>query len=337
MRKSVRHLKPFGLPLLAAALLSAGAIAGTQTATPPAAAMTATAPAAKASPVPLLWKVSDQDNAIYLLGSFHLLKAEDYPLSTDIDDAFAAATTIVFEVPPAEMTDPANAQKFQVAAGYGDERTLSTVLPAELREKLNRLLGAKGASIAQLDAYEPWFVNLSLVLGMSQALGFQADQGLDQHLMKQAAAANKPVAGLETIDMQLQMLDSTPLTEQIKGLQDFLDRPTEMHGMLTDLHEAWRNGDTARLGTLTIDEMREKTPETYRLVNVQRNDAWLPLIQKMLDGSKSDDTLIVVGTLHLLGEDGVVEKLRGKGYKVERVCSACTAAPAAGMPEPAAQ
>ena len=37
----------------------------------------------------------------------------------------------------------------------------------------------------------------------------------------------------------------------------------------------------------------------------------------------SDDTLAVVGTLHLLGGDGVVEKLRAKGYKVERVCSVC--------------
>jgi len=33
----------------------------------------------------------------------------------------------------------------------------------------------------------------------------------------------------------------------------------------------------------------------------------------------------VVGTLHLLGSDGVVEKLKAKGYKVERVCSACKA------------
>ena len=68
--------------------------------------------------------------------------------------------------------------------------------------------------------------------------------------------------------------------------------------------------------------MREKTPQTYRMVNVERNDAWVPQIGKMLDAKKGD-TMVVVGALHLLGEDGVVEKLRGKGYKVERVCSAC--------------
>ena len=33
--------------------------------------------------------------------------------------------------------------------------------------------------------------------------------------------------------------------------------------------------------------------------------------------------VVVVGALHLLGEDGVVEKLRAAGYEVERICSAC--------------
>jgi uncharacterized protein YbaP (TraB family) len=31
----------------------------------------------------------------------------------------------------------------------------------------------------------------------------------------------------------------------------------------------------------------------------------------------------VVGALHLLGKDGVVERMKAQGYTVERVCSAC--------------
>ena len=34
-------------------------------------------------------------------------------------------------------------------------------------------------------------------------------------------------------------------------------------------------------------------------------------------------TLVVVGTLHLLGDDGVVDKLKAKGFTVERVCTGC--------------
>lgn len=337
------HLKRL-LPcaLILAALSSA--IASAQD-TAPAKAPAAVAPA-KAPPVPLLWKVSDADNAVYLLGSFHLLKSDDYPLSPDVDAAFAAADKVMFEVPPEQMTDPGAAAKFMVAAGYPDGRTLSQVLPAELSEKLSRLMGKQGVPVAALDGYEPWFVNLSLMLGVSQAMGFSPQLGLDLHLMKQASTAKKPTGGLETMEAQLTVLDSSPMPEQIEGLRDFLDRPTEMPGMLADMHGAWRAGDVAKLDALTRTEMREKTPQTYRIVNVERNDAWVPQLQKMLDESKKDDTLVVVGALHLLGEDGVVEKLRAKGYKIERLCTACApgtadlapaapATPAAGAPSPA--
>jgi uncharacterized protein YbaP (TraB family) len=327
--------------LILAALSSA--IASAQDAAPSKTAAPAASATAKAPPVPLLWKVSDADNAVYLLGSFHLLKSDDYPVSPDVDAAFAAAEKLVFEVPPEQINDPGAATKFMAAVGYSDGRKLSQVLPADLHGKLARLMGKQGVPVATLDGYEPWFVNLSLMLGVSQAMGFSPQLGLDQHLMGRAATAKKPTGGLESMDEQLAVLDSSPMPEQIEGLRDFLDKPTEMPGMLADMHNAWRAADIGKLDELTRVEMKQKAPETYRLVNVERNNAWVPQIQKMLDGSKKDDTLVVVGALHLLGEDGVVEKLRAKGYKIERVCSACAVgtadlapvAPATGAPTPA--
>ena len=319
----MRQLKHLCLSAIAVALLSAPLLAK-----PPAPAGaigggTAVALAAKAPPVPLLWKVSDADNSIYLLGSFHLLRRDDYPLSKDIDNAFAAADKLVFEVPPAEMQDPATAQKALARAGYGDARTLSQVLPVGVRDRFNVLLQKQGGSIAQFDPFEPWFVNLTLVVGLSQSMGFRGEDGLDQHLMRRAAEANKPTSGLETVDSQLRALDSTPMKEQIASLREFVDDPDKMPGMLDELHQAWRRGDIAKLEALTRSEMLATTPETYRLLNVLRNDAWVPKLRKLLDGTGSEDTLVVVGAMHLLGTDGLVERLRGKGYRVERVCSAC--------------
>jgi uncharacterized protein YbaP (TraB family) len=39
----------------------------------------------------------------------------------------------------------------------------------------------------------------------------------------------------------------------------------------------------------------------------------------MLDDEASEDTMVVVGALHLLGDDGLVQLLRKKGYRVERL------------------
>ncbi|MEH6419820.1 TraB/GumN family protein [Pseudomonas sp. CGJS7] len=326
----MRFLKLFALPMIAATLLSASltsasAIAGGEN---------AAAPAAKAPPVPLLWKVSDADNAIYLLGSFHLLRPGDYPLASDIDQAFAVSDKVLFEVSPEDMFDPTVGQRFMQRAKYADGRTLSQVLPADLREKLNRVLAKNGRSLSQVDSLEPWFVNLSLVLGVSQSMGFSAQLGLDQYLMRQAAEAGKVTGGLESMDHQLDVMDSGPLPEQIKALREFLDKPDDVPEMLEDIHSAWRGADLAELDAKARREMKDKTPETYRLVNTERNLAWLPQLQKLLDESKKGDTLVVVGSLHLLGDDGLVELLRGKGYKIERVCSACAQGTADLAPPP---
>ena len=311
---------------LLASLLALATVASAAAGAPVGTAQAVAEPAVHVPPVPLLWKVSDGDNALYLLGSFHLLKGGDYPLSTDIDRAFAAAEKVVFEIPPEALLDPTTGQRFLDAAAYDDDRSLSDVLSPRMRKKLQQLIARQGGSIARLEDYEPWFVNLSLLMGLSQSLGFSAEMGLDRHLMARAADAAKPTAGLESFDDQLRALDSAPMDEQVIGLAEFIDRPREMPGVLDDLHRAWREGDIEGLDRLTRVEMMEQTPETYRIVNVERNEAWLPKLRAMLDDNPGDDILVVVGALHLLGGDGVVAMLRDKGYAVERICSACEVA-----------
>lgn len=285
-----------------------------QTATP------AAAPARQA----LLWKVSDADNSVYLLGSFHLLKPDDYPLPKEIDAAFDDAESLVFEIDPREMTAPETMATIQKYAAYAAGKSLSTVLPKATHDKLGNLISLSGGSVQALEQSEPWMVSLSLVLGITNALGFKSELGMDRHLMARAAEAGKPTAGLETIEDQMQAMDSVSHAEQAQGLHDFLDDPKQAIQQLQDMHGWWRAGDVARLDSDMRAEMAKKSPESYKLLDVDRNNAWLPKVEARLKESRADDTLLVVGTLHLLGDDGLVEKLRAKGYTVERVCDGCS-------------
>src|SRR5690606_28179860 len=78
------------------------------------------------APVPLMWKVSDQDSSLYLLGSFHLLRPEDYPLSRDVDVALADAEKVVFEIPPEELGSPMLGMQMGQAALRTDGTTLDS-------------------------------------------------------------------------------------------------------------------------------------------------------------------------------------------------------------------
>ena len=280
---------------------------------------------AQATQRPLLWKVSDADNHVYLLGSFHLLKPDDYPLPAEVDRAFDDAESLLFEIDPKEMTAPETVATMQKYMAYEDGLSLSQVLPPQTLARLGTLVSASGGSLQSLEASEPWAVNLGLVLGVTRALGFSADLGLDRHLMMRAADAGKPAAGLETADAQMRAMDAVPHAEQVQGLEEFLADPRKAARLMVDMHRWWRSGDADALDREMRADMQRKTPESYRLMDVERNDAWLPRIEARLTESKTDDTLVVVGSLHLLGEDGLVEKLRAKGYRVERICDSCEA------------
>lgn len=285
-------------------------------------AVTASAQAVKR---PLLWKVSDADNSVYLLGSFHLLKADDYPLPVEVDRAFDDSASLLFEIDPAALTAPDSMAVMQKYMAYEDGKSLSTVLPKPTLDKLSTLVSAGGGSVQALEHSEPWAVSLGLVLGVTRAMGFSQELGLDRKLMARANDAGKPAAGLETVEDQMRAMDAVPYAEQAQGMDEFLSDPQEAIRQMSDMHAWWRAGDVAKLDGGMRAEMAQKTPESYRLLDVERNRAWLPQVEKRLSESKKDNTLVVVGSLHLLGSDGLVEQLEAKGYTVERICDSCAA------------
>ena len=81
--------------------------------------------------VPLLWKVTGPGDArVYLLGSFHLLKPQDYPLSPDVEQAFEASQRVVFELSPEDMQSPQLASRMVQAATRTDGSELKRDLDA---------------------------------------------------------------------------------------------------------------------------------------------------------------------------------------------------------------
>jgi uncharacterized protein YbaP (TraB family) len=155
--------------------------------------------------------------------------------------------------------------------------------------------------------------------------GLDPKLGLDQHFIAAAGFAGKRTGGFETAAQQIALLDGMDADEQLQFIDEALSQAA--NDDLQTLHAYWRAGDADAIWNEMGDDMRNRYPKLYRHINVERNDAWVPKIEQLLAAPGTDDTLVVVGALHLLGEDGVVEKLRGKGYIVERMCSACAAVP----------
>ena len=329
----MRILPDLFRPPLLAALLALAAVAEPAPAQVlPAAESTAGPPVVfvppRDPPLPLLWQVSDADNTVYLLGSFHLLRADDYPLSSDVNEAFADAEAVVFEMPPEEMNSPQLPVQMMQAAVRTDGTGLDSELPADTAARLrdwqaanSAVLQASGMTPERMQMFEPWFVALMISMTEMTKQGLDPKLGLDQHFIDAAGIAGKRTGGFETAAQQIALLDGMDREEQLQFIDEALAQAADDE--LSKLHAYWRAGDADAIWNEMGADMRDRYPKLYRHINVERNEAWVPKIEQMLAEAGTDDTLVVVGALHLLGDDGVVEKLRAKGYGVERVCSGC--------------
>src|SRR5690606_16327477 len=119
-------------------------------------------------------------NSVYLLGSFHLLKPGDYPLSNDVEVAFADAEYVVFEIPPEELGSPMLAMQMGQAALRIDGTRLDSELPADTAARLDAWATANAATLQQmqmppevLQMFEPWFVGL--MVGIVEMTKFGLD------------------------------------------------------------------------------------------------------------------------------------------------------------------
>lgn len=304
---------------LAACLLAVGAATSPALADRPRAAAAPAAAARPAAPRAMLWKMSDKDNTVYLLGSFHLLKPGDYPLPAPIDAALADAERVVFELAPADMRAPDVGAKMMAAGTLAPGAELKDLLGPKDWARLEVYTAKRGQSAAAMARFEPWFVSLLIGMTEMRANGFDPQHGVDQYLMKRADEMRKGTGGLESVETQIGALDGMTVDEQRQSLAEALDQAEGSDDRVAQLHALWLAGDERGIERMLLDEFRTTYPRLYKRVNVDRNEAWLPKVKSMLDAPGSDDVLVVVGTMHLLGPDGLVQRLRKGGYRVERM------------------
>lgn len=106
--------------------------------------------------------------------------------------------------------------------------------------------------------------------------------------------------------------------------------------MIEELTDAWASGDTKALDRLNRTELGGGDARFDTLIT-QRNQRWIAELERLL--ADNDQSLVIVGAGHLVGEGGVPELLKQAGYTVELVSKppAPVERPASpGMPDPRA-
>ena len=263
----------------------------------------------------ILWSLQGKTNKVYLLGSIHMLQSAE-TLPPAIDTAYADAEKLVMEI---DMDDLDTAKMQQDVAELGMQpqgQSLRQQLGPEVYGKLEAEVRPLSVDAAVLDRFKPWFAAITLTQLQMMKLGFDPAAGVEQRLTRRAGADHKPIQGLETAREQLEIMARLPEKQQREFLLYSLEDAERMASELDDLLSAWRRGDAARMGQL-LQEGFDEYPDLYRPLTVERNRKWVPQIEQLLDDQ--DDYLVVVGALHLVGKDSVIDLLERKGYKLRQL------------------
>lgn len=265
---------------------------------------------------PLLYKLESDTSTVWLLGSVHALPADDYPLDARIEDAYANAERVVLELDPSQLNAATIGPVAISLAQFESGKTLVDVVSADELAKIRSGLQAYGVDLGDVEAFEPWFIALQLVSLDLARHGYLVTSGVDRHYGDRALKDGKETDGLETVQEQLRIFDQLSVAAQVRMLLEVIEDRAEFEKHMTRIMTAWRNGDAAALAQLADEELG-KDPQLRQALLAGRNRNWAEQIPHYL--SDGNDTLLIVGALHLVGPDGLVTLLRKAGYRVERV------------------
>jgi uncharacterized protein YbaP (TraB family) len=262
-----------------------------------------------------IWQVSNGKNTLYLGGTFHMLKPSDYPLPIEFENVYKKVNWLVFETDMDQLSSPEFQQKFLASMTLPTGQILADHLSAEAYAELIRYAANNQMDTAQLQRFKPQMIALIITLEELKKYGLTAE-GVDNYFGNKAKTDSKMVTKLESIDDQIRYISTMGANNEsgliLQTIEDMEELPKVLNAMTT----AWRSGDDNGLFENGIKPMLEDYPKIYQSLLVERNNNWMGKIEKLL--AHPEEKFILVGALHLIGQDGLLQQLKNRGYQVQQ-------------------
>lgn len=255
-----------------------------------AAALAAGSPTATpANADPAIFMVRDGDTTVYLFGTFHALDGQSEWFNDQVRDAFEKSNELVLETLIPE-----------------------TPGPVALRQPMRMPSVTPSAS---------FLATTRMAINAGKSQGMQVAAGADMVLRHQAEAEGKPVAGLETLESQLDMFTRLPATAAHTAApsQTAAASGSSMESLskaMTDMQAAWRRGDQSVFVGM-LQQLKQASPDTYRMLFTERNARWADWVAARMQTPGT--VFVAVGAGHLAGADSLLVRLAERGIPSQRV------------------
>lgn len=234
---------------------------------------------------------------------------DDSWATPELRRAFQASSVLWLEVGRDPGSEPDAASKREQLTRDADGRSFFDVLEPAVRARAKDYCAQLGIAEELIASQRPWsaFYTINGAYWSRHKPSFEP-RNPDETLAKWAQDQGKPIryempGQLDFARFMAAMPDAAQ-SQYMTFLFDFLDDQTAGRNQN---EFGWINGDTTS-GERAIERMRTRTPDLYRIMQVQRNAWWARTIDRMLTSGGTH--FVGIGQMHTLGPDGIPRQLR---------------------------
>ena len=262
-----------------------------------------------------LWRIAKDGRSSYLYGTVHVAKLDWVFPGPKTMQALNASDTVALEL---DLLDPALQRRMAEAIAARRE----PALPAALAQRLQRQAQAECIAPETLAGLGPMLQIATLSALVGRRDGIDPAYGIDLFIAGLAHAAKKTTVSLETPELQLDTLTSDPDAPLAALVESGLDEleSGRARPLLNRLVRIWADADDTELGRyeswcdcLKTDADRR----AMRRMLDDRNPALAAGIDALHSGGKQ--VFAAVGSLHMIGPNGLPALLAKRGYRIERI------------------
>jgi uncharacterized protein YbaP (TraB family) len=273
-----------------------------------------------------LWKCKKGNQTIYLVGTIHVARPGFYPLPLEMQKALAESKILFVEADALQVGPEKITETLKRVGIYPPGDSLSEHLSDTTKDALNQYLEWSGESLSMYQPYKPWVVSQILTSAALRKAGYKSELGIDRHLLASAHDSGKKIIPLESVDSQLNLMGGFNKDTQDKQLLGSILSLRDVKTQLEKIENSWKSGDAEALAACCVDvtgkdQDKDKDLEAARVAILdKRNQSMLNDVKKNLP--ESSTTMVAVGAAHLVGEQGLLAKLKGENFSIEQLTTA---------------
>jgi uncharacterized protein YbaP (TraB family) len=257
-----------------------------------------------------MWKVRGPNATVYLLGSIHLSKPDLYPLPNVIEQSFNECSALAVELNPKKV----NAMEMMKHAMYQDTTKLKDHIKPETYNMLKEMFDKMKLPPMVYDRMKPWFAVQTAMIAEMHDNGYGEQYGLDMHFLNKADSLKIEIREIESLELQLAIFDDLDKNPDAFVKYSLEDKDNSIK-QVEDMFIAWKTGDTKKMENIVNAEAaNDEFKDIMEKLIDQRNIGMTRKIEEYMQ--KPGKYFVIVGAGHIVGQKGILELLKQKGYTV---------------------